>query len=78
MPVRSPPASQRDTNHVEVFLIEAAEDEEDVPAQFAEKMLRTHVFGQPFNHRALGQEVPPPKQVLWGQQETTRQSLLTL
>ena len=53
-----------DTNHVEVFLIEAAEYEEDVSTQFTEKLLCTHVFGKPLDHVALRQEDPPTKQVL--------------
>lgn len=58
--------SLSDTNHVEVFLIEAAEDEEDVSTQLTEKPLRTHVFREPLDDVTLRQKVPPTKQVLQG------------
>lgn len=40
-------------HHVEIFLIKATEDEEQVPTQLTENMLRTHVFCKPLNHVTL-------------------------
>lgn len=56
------------THHVEVLLIKATEDEEQVSTQLTEPLLRTHVLCKPFDHVTLRQEVPFTKQVL----ETTR------
>lgn len=61
------------TNHIEVFLVEATEDEEDVSTQLTEQLLPTHVFCKPLDHVALRQEVPPTKHIL----ETTNHIIST-
>lgn len=52
------------TNHIEVFLIKATQDKEQVSTQLAEQLLRTHVLCKPFDHVTLRQEVPLTEQVL--------------
>lgn len=52
------------TNHIEVFLIKATQDEEQVSTQLAEQLLRTHMLCKPFDHVILRQEVPLTEQVL--------------
>lgn len=61
------------TNHIQVFLIKATKDEEQVSTQLAEQLLRTHVLCKPFDHVTLRQEVSLTKQVL----ETTNHIIKT-
>lgn len=52
------------TDHVEVLLVKAADNEEQVPAQLAEELLPAHVFCKPLDHVALRQEVPLAEDLL--------------
>lgn len=63
------------TNHVEVFLIEATEDEEEVSTQFTQMLFTTHVLRQPLGQVTLGQEALATEQRLQRNNINTTQTV---
>lgn len=53
-----------ETHHVEVQLIEATEDEEEVSTQLTKRFLTADVGGEPLDESTLRHEVLLPKHIL--------------